>query len=88
MKSRRQTDGTLVRTDLIFSRDNGAKKYVQHLVADSGNEIAAFVARGASILVCGGLEMAAGVQDALIGILGEEKLEQMTRNGLYRRDIY
>jgi sulfite reductase (NADPH) flavoprotein alpha-component len=83
-----QTDGTLVRTDLIFSRDNGAKKYVQHLVADSGNEIAAFVARGASILVCGGLEMAAGVQDALIGILGEEKLEQMTRNGLYRRDIY
>jgi hypothetical protein len=32
--------------------------------------------------------MAAGVQDALIGILGEEKLEQMTRNGHYRRDIY
>jgi sulfite reductase (NADPH) flavoprotein alpha-component len=83
-----QADGTLVRTDLIFSRDNGPKKYVQHLVADAGNEIAAFVARGASILVCGGLEMAAGVQDALIVILGEEKLEQMTRNGLYRRDIY
>ena len=47
-----------------------------------------WVGRGASILVCGGLEMAAGVQEALIAILGEEKLDQMTQNGLYRRDIY
>ncbi|HEY1876170.1 MAG TPA: hypothetical protein VGG66_01830, partial [Rhizomicrobium sp.] len=81
-------DGTLARTDLVFSRETGPRKYVQHLVADAGDEIAAFVARGASILVCGGLEMAAGVQAALVLILGEEKLEQMTRNGLYRRDIY
>ena len=36
----------------------------------------------------GGLEMAAGVQDALVAILGEEKLDQMTQGGLYRRDIY
>ncbi|HEY1877089.1 MAG TPA: sulfite reductase flavoprotein subunit alpha [Rhizomicrobium sp.] len=81
-------DGTLLRTDLVFSRETGAKKYVQQLVAEAGDEIAAFIARGASILVCGGLEMAAGVQDALIGILGEEKLEEMTQSGLYRRDIY
>jgi sulfite reductase (NADPH) flavoprotein alpha-component len=46
------------------------------------------VDKGASILVCGGMEMAAGVQEALIAILGEEKLELMTQNGLYRRDIY
>jgi hypothetical protein len=32
--------------------------------------------------------MAAGVQDALITLLGEEKLDQMTQDGLYRRDIY
>ncbi len=32
--------------------------------------------------------MAAGVQEALIAILGEEKLDQMTQSGLYRRDIY
>ena len=83
-----QDDGTLARTDLVFSRDGAPRKYVQHLVADAGGEIASWVGRGASILVCGGLDMAAGVQEALIGILGEEKLEQMTQAGLYRRDIY
>jgi len=83
-----QADGTLARTDLVFSRDGGPQKYVQHLVSEARDEIAGWIDRGASIMVCGGLEMAAGVQDALIAILGEEKLELMTQHGLYRRDIY
>lgn len=81
-------DGTLTRTDLVFSREGAPRRYVQHLVAEAAADIAAWVARGASILVCGGLEMAAGVQEALVAILGEERLDQMTQNGLYRRDIY
>jgi sulfite reductase (NADPH) flavoprotein alpha-component len=81
-------DGTLARTDLVFSRDAAPKRYVQNLVAEQGAEIARLVERGASVLVCGGLEMAAGVQDTLLAILGEEKLEQMTQDGFYRRDIY
>jgi sulfite reductase alpha subunit-like flavoprotein len=32
--------------------------------------------------------MAAGVQAALVKIVGQEKLDQMTQDGLYRRDIY
>ena len=84
-----QKDGTLARTELAFSRDAAPKKYVQHLVAEQGAEIGRWVReRDASILVCGGLEMAAGVQEALVAILGEEKLDQMTQDGLYRRDIY
>ena len=84
-----QGDGTLARTDLVFSRDVAPKRYVQHLVAEEGGEIGRWVReRDASILVCGGLEMAAGVQEALLAILGEEKLDQMTQDGLYRRDIY
>jgi sulfite reductase (NADPH) flavoprotein alpha-component len=83
-----QADRTLTRTDLVFSREGGPRKYVQQLVAEAGEDIAAFVERGASILVCGGLAMAAGVQDALVAILGEEKLDRMTQTGLYRRDIY
>jgi len=84
-----QADGTLARTDLVFSRDAAPKKYVQHLVAEEGAEIGRWVKeRGASILVCGGLEMAAGVQEALLAILGEETLDAMTQDGLYRRDIY
>jgi sulfite reductase (NADPH) flavoprotein alpha-component len=84
-----QKEGTLVRTDLVFSRDTSPRKYVQHLVAEQGAEIGRWVReRHASILVCGGLDMAAGVQEALVAILGEEKLDQMTQDGLYRRDIY
>jgi sulfite reductase (NADPH) flavoprotein alpha-component len=84
-----QADGTLARTDLVFSRDTEPRRYVQHLVAEQGAEIDRWIReRGASILVCGGLEMAAGVQEALIAILGQEKLDQMTQDGLYRRDIY
>jgi len=84
-----QADGTLAKTDLVFSRDAATRKYVQHLVAEQGAEIGRWVReRDASILVCGGLDMAAGVQEALVAILGEEKLDQMTQDGLYRRDIY
>ncbi|HEU0096238.1 MAG TPA: flavodoxin domain-containing protein, partial [Rhizomicrobium sp.] len=83
-----QAEGTLAKTGLVFSRDTASKKYVQHLVAEQGADIRAWVERGASIMVCGGLDMAAGVQDALVTILGEEKLETMTQSGLYRRDIY
>lgn len=83
-----QADGTLARTDLVFSRDGGTQRYVQDVVAGQGGEIRAWVARGASIMICGSLAMAAGVQEALVAILGEETLDQMTQDGLYRRDIY
>lgn len=83
-----QADGTLAKTDLVFSRDASPKRYVQHLVTAQAGEIAQWVSRGASILVCGGLDMAAGVQDALAAILGEDRLEQMSLDGSYRRDVY
>ncbi len=82
-------DGTLVRLDLALSRDGAAKRYVQQAVAEQGADIRAWVMeRGAFILVCGGLGMAAGVDEALAAILGSEKLDRMTRDGAYRRDIY
>jgi sulfite reductase alpha subunit-like flavoprotein len=39
-------------------------------------------------MVCGGLQMAAGVQESLAAICGQEKLDAVTRAGTYRRDIY
>ncbi len=83
-----QADGTLARTDLVFSRAQSRGQYVQQLVAENRAEIARWVERGASILVCGGLKMAAGVEEALVAILGEDRLDQMTQDGLYRRDVY
>ena len=83
-----QADGTLAKTDLVFSRDVSPKRYVQNLVTEQGEEIRSWIEAGASVLVCGGLQMAAGVQDALVALVGEGKLDQMTQDGLYRRDIY
>jgi sulfite reductase (NADPH) flavoprotein alpha-component len=84
-----QADGTLARADLVFSRGQPVRRYVQHLVAEAGEVVREWVmTQGAAILVCGGVEMAAGVQDALAAILGEEMLESMTQDGRYRRDIY
>jgi sulfite reductase (NADPH) flavoprotein alpha-component len=83
-----KNDGTLVRADLVFSREADTKKYVQDQVGAASADIASWAERGASILVCGGLNMAAGVHAALAEILGEDSLDRMTQNGLYRRDIY
>jgi len=83
-----RADGTLERTDLVFSRDGASRRYVQHVVAERGKDICGWLERGASLMVCGGLEMAAGVQDALLAICGQDRLDAMTRAGLYRRDIY
>lgn len=84
-----QSDGTLVKTDLVFSRDALPKKYVQDVIRDQAGQVKQWVMeQGASILVCGGLEMAGGVQDALAAILGEDKVDSMTQEGSYRRDIY
>jgi sulfite reductase (NADPH) flavoprotein alpha-component len=83
-----QADGTLAKTSLVFSRDAAPPRYVQHLVTEQGPEICAWLARGASVMVCGGLDMAAGVQEALVSLCGQEKLDGMIQDGLYRRDIY
>jgi sulfite reductase (NADPH) flavoprotein alpha-component len=87
--ARWQGDGTLARADLVFSRDHGPRRYVQHLVREAADDVRDWVtARGASILVCGGVDMAAGVQAALATILGEDALDAMAVDGRYRRDIY
>lgn len=81
--------GVLTRLDRAFSRDPGDGRYVQALVAEQGAGIAAWVDRGAVILVCGSLEgMAPGVHAALETALGAERLVELTEAGRYRRDVY
>lgn len=84
-----RTSGILNRLDRAYSRDPGDGRYVQHLVAEQAAEIAAWVQRGAFILVCGSLEgMAPGVNAALEAALGRERLMALTETGRYRRDVY
>lgn len=83
------TSGLLTRLDRTFSRDADDGRYVQALIAEHAAEVAAWVERGATIMVCGSLQgMAAGVHEALEAVLGSEGLLTLTEAGGYRRDVY
>lgn len=84
-----QKNGILSKLDLAFSRDQQERIYVQDKLREQASELQSWVQQGAAIYVCGSLEgMAGGVDTALREILGEEKLEQIREDGLYRRDVY
>ncbi len=82
-------NGDLARLDLAFSRDQAEKVYVQDVLLQHAEEFKRWVADGACVYVCGSLQgMAAGVDAALNGILGEEAVQQLIEDGRYRRDVY
>jgi len=82
-------DGALERLDLVFSRDGGDARYVQHLLLAHGEVLRRWVSEGAAIYVCGSLEgMAGGVHQALSELLGADVVERLMADGRYRRDVY
>jgi sulfite reductase (NADPH) flavoprotein alpha-component len=82
-------DGVLVRADLVFSRDQAERRYVQHRVLEQAADLRRWVADGAAIYVCGSLQgMAEGVHAALTTVLGSAGLEHLGDTGRYRRDVY
>lgn len=81
--------GELARLDLAFSRDQAEKVYVQDVLLQQAAELKRWVDEGAFIYVCGSLHgMAAGVDAALHGMLGEMQVQQLIEDGRYRRDVY
>ncbi|MGE8058100.1 PepSY domain-containing protein [Pseudomonas sp. NPDC089547] len=81
--------GDLARLDLAFSRDQAEKVYVQDVLLQQADEFKRWVADGACVYVCGSLQgMAAGVDAALNGMLGEAAVQQLIEDGRYRRDVY
>ena len=81
--------GDLARLDLAFSRDQAQKIYVQDRLLEAGAEVRQWLADGAAIYICGSLQgMAAGVDQALIDLLGAEAVELLIEQGRYRRDVY
>jgi sulfite reductase (NADPH) flavoprotein alpha-component len=84
-----QREASLVKVDLVFSRDQAEKRYVQHALSEQAHEVRRWVDEGAAIYVCGSLEgMAPAVHHALERILGQEFLERLAAEGRYRRDVY
>ena len=84
-----QSTGVLQRLDMVFSRDQPERLYVQHRLLQSADQLRAWLEKGAAIYVCGSLQgMASGVDAALKQIAGDTLLRDLSATGRYRRDIY
>ncbi|HEY6644857.1 sulfite reductase subunit alpha [Povalibacter sp.] len=82
-------NGSIERLDLVFSRDQFERIYVQHRLLERPDALREWIAAGAAIYVCGSLQgMAPAVDAALTHILGADIVEQMTIEGRYCRDVY
>lgn len=84
-----QADGRLTSVTTAFSRAS-SRTYVQDALRADTARIVSLIGEGAQILVCGGREMAAGVADALTGILAPigQTLTQLKAEGRYVEDTY
>jgi sulfite reductase (NADPH) flavoprotein alpha-component len=81
--------GTLAHADLVYSRDQTQRRYVQHALADQAERLREWLAKGMAIYVCGSLEgMATGVDECLRDALGRDTLDRLAEEGRYRRDVY
>lgn len=84
-----QTQGVLERADIVFSRDQAERIYVQDKLREQAENVRTWLAADAAIYVCGSLEgMAGGVEATLTDIIGAEGVEQLIQQGRYRRDVY
>jgi NADPH-dependent sulfite reductase flavoprotein alpha-component len=94
-----QEDGFLTELSLAFSRDQAEKRYVQHRLAERGENIWSWLQDGAAIYVCGDASaMAKDVEAALLAIIQSygnfdsktayEYLRMMARDKRYLRDVY
>ena len=84
-----QSAGLLQRLDMVFSRDQAERLYVQHRLLQVADEVVAWLDRGAAVYVCGSLQgMATGVDAALRQIAGPERFAALVAEGRYRRDVY
>jgi len=84
-----QEQGVLTRLDMVFSRDQNTRLYVQDRLRECAELVREWIAQDAAIYVCGSLDgMAAGVEKALTEILGEADVAELIKQGRYRRDVY
>jgi sulfite reductase (NADPH) flavoprotein alpha-component len=82
-------DGVIEQLDLVFSRDQPDRRYVQHRVLERADDIRRWIGEGAAIYVCGSLQgMAPAIDAALSRIAGTEVVETLAAEGRYRRDVY
>ena len=92
-------DGALTRMDVAFSRDQPEKVYVQHRLWERRHELWAWLQEGAVLYLCGDATgMAKDVEAVLRRIAVDQGamsegaaviwLEDLTREGRFRKDVY
>jgi sulfite reductase (NADPH) flavoprotein alpha-component len=92
-------NGTLTHLSLAWSRDGGAKVYVQDKLRAAGKEIWSWIASGAHIYVCGDAQRMAGdVEKAFVDIVAEHSrrdidqarqfVQDLKKGGAYQTDVY
>ncbi|MFD0986135.1 assimilatory sulfite reductase (NADPH) flavoprotein subunit [Methyloligella solikamskensis] len=91
-------DGTLSQMDVAFSRDQSAKAYVQHRLAERSRDVLDWLEDGATLYVCGGRNLAPAIHATLTDILKQEGghsdvsaaeyLGAMQSDGRYQIDVY
>lgn len=91
--------GRLTHLDLAFSRDQPAKRYVQHVLWQRRTELHAWLQDGAHLYICGDqTSMAGDVHMALRRIISDQQgkdeahaeayLAELKRTGRYLLDVY
>ena len=91
--------GVLTQLDVAFSRDQDAKRYVQHRILEEGRALYSWLEDGAHIYICGDqTQMARDVHAALRTVIAqgsggseaaaEERLSAMKKQGRYLLDVY
>ena len=92
-------EGVLSRLDVAFSRDAGAKTYVQHRMHEQSRDLFAWLEEGAHFYVCGDEKaMARDVHEMLIRVVGhegrrsregaEDYVRNLAAEDRYQRDVY
>ncbi len=66
--------GQLTQFDVAFSRDQREKRYVQHLLAENASKVAAWIAAGGHIYICGARRMSESVIETLAGIIRDHSI--------------
>jgi sulfite reductase (NADPH) flavoprotein alpha-component len=91
--------GLLANVSLAFSRDHQYKIYVQHRMAEQGNELYNWLQSGAYLFISGSKEpMSVDVENTLVRIIEQHGnkssveakayWEELKKEGRYQRDVY
>lgn len=81
-------EGRLDRLDLAMSEAGARGPYVQHILAEAGQDIADFLGSQGRIVICGRLAMGEQSLAELARLLGEDWLAEAREDGRLLRDLY